>query len=143
VTFPFRPSSDRSPAFHLSESADWPALLQSRANVLVCGVAEATESFLRKALPYLGTPLQNIACEGGVIIAADAVTVVLRNVEILTGAEQRMLLDWIDHQPEDRKTQIISVTPAPLYAYVQAQVFAEALYYRLNAIYLEVFPING
>ena len=139
VTFPFR-THHRSPAFRLADSCDWCALIESRANVLVTGVAVATDAFLHEALRHLRTPIQYIACEEGVTISAPAKTVVLRNVEILNGIEQRTLLDWLDRLPADRKPQIISQTPAMLYAYVQAQLFDQALYYRLNSIYLEVLP---
>ena len=139
VTFPFRPRHP-SPAFRLADSCDWCALIESRANVLVTGVAAATDAFLHQALRHFRTPIQDIACEEGVTISAPAKTIVLRNVEILNGSEQRTLLDWLDRLPADRKPQIISQTSAMLYAYVQAQVFDQALYYRLNSIHLEVLP---
>ena len=139
VSFPLQPPG-RRPAFRLTDSSDWCALLESRANVLLFGVAAATDAFLREALPHLRTPVQHIASEEGITISASAKTVVLRNVEILNGNEQRTLLEWLDRQPDDRKPQIISHTSAMLYAYVEAQLFDQALYYRLNSIYLEVFP---
>jgi Sigma-54 interaction domain len=139
VSSPLRPSTNRNPAFRLSDPAEWPALIESRANVLISGVAAAVDAFLREALPRFRTPVQHVACEEGVTIAASVKTIVLRNIDILNGDEQRTLLQWIDRQPEDGRAQIISVTSAPLYAYVQAQVFDETLYYRLNSIYLEVF----
>jgi transcriptional regulator of aromatic amino acid metabolism len=140
VGSPLRPSSDRSPAFRLSEASDWCALVESGANVLVSGAPEPAEAFLREALPHLRAPVQHIACEEGLAISASAKTVILSNIEILNGVEQRTLLAWLDRPSEDRRVQIISRTSAPLYTYVQAQLFDETLYYRLNPIYLEVFP---
>jgi hypothetical protein len=141
VTFSLRPTTDRTPAFRITESSDWCALLASRANVLVSGAAPAAEAFLREAALHLRAPIQHIACEGGVAISASARTVILHDVEILTGIEQQKLLDWIDREPMDRRAQIIAHTAAPLFAHVQAQLFDEALYYRLNSIHFEVFQV--
>jgi transcriptional regulator of acetoin/glycerol metabolism len=42
--------------------------------------------------------------------------------------------------PQHARTQVISNTPAPLYDRVESATFSNALYYRLNVMYLEVGP---
>ena len=64
-------------------------------------------------------------------LPADPVgTLVLKNPAGLTAHEQSQLFDWIGRHPA---AQIITVTSEPLYPLVQAGVFSDDLYYRLNA----------
>jgi len=140
VTFPLdRPASDCGPGFRLRQPGHWPALLKTYSNLLIAGSQPATDAFLRAATPLLRLPVHCIVCEEGLTISPVARTLILRNVDILTSDEQQALARWLDDEPRPR-TQIISQTSAPLYALVQAGAFQEALYYRLNVIYLQVIP---
>jgi hypothetical protein len=63
-------------------------------------------------------------------------TVVVRDVDALTREEQRRLCDWLDSG--GKHTQVVSTSGAPLLTLVETGVFNDALYYRLNMIYLDL-----
>jgi hypothetical protein len=122
--------------FCLSWPDDWRAFLRTRANILVTGPNAALQAFVRAARPALRAPVRSVA--GGRTIALQtASTVILRDVDRLNRAAQRMLLSWIN-EPDHADTQIVSTASAPLFPLVQAESFDRDLYYRLNTIWLEV-----
>jgi sigma-54-interacting transcriptional regulator len=61
---------------------------------------------------------------------------ILQDVDALTHADQRRLLDWLDQAAG--RTQVVSTTPAPLLPRVQAGAFIDRLYYRLNTVCMDV-----
>jgi hypothetical protein len=117
--------------------ADWSLVSDRRPNVLVRGPGEATHAFVDAVTPYLQSPVHNLACEGGFTLPAGRGTLILDHLDALGREEQEKLLTWLD-DPQHAGTQVISLTPARLYTSVQHQTFLNALYYRLNVIYLEV-----
>ena len=126
---PHRPTVPRS----LPPRDHSPALLHAlRASSYVLLIASArSEEATFAALLDAGRPLL-WWCDGSEFaLPADPVgTLVLKNPAGLTSHEQRQLFDWIGHHPA---AQIITVTSEPLYPLVQAGVFSDDLYYRLNA----------
>ena len=60
----------------------------------------------------------------------------LRNVGRLSLAEQSALVDWFNR--DSYQTQVISTSPNPIYPLIDRGRFSEALYYRLNTVYLEL-----
>jgi transcriptional regulator of acetoin/glycerol metabolism len=63
-------------------------------------------------------------------------TMILHEVGALKADEQRRLLAWLEGK--GRMTQIISTSPTPLLAAVDAGTFLDTLYYRLNVVYVDV-----
>ncbi len=115
---------------------DWRALLRTRTNALVSGSADALDAFVDAARAELREPILEVACEQGMTLTP-ARTVVLRNVNLLDPAAQAGLAAWLD-DPRNKRTQIVSVTPAPLLSRVSLGEFNYALYYRLNTLYFTV-----
>lgn len=64
-------------------------------------------------------------------------TAVLRDVDTLTRQEQRMLLDWFAAS-NGHRVQLISTASVPLLPLVKTGAFSDALYYRLNTVYIEL-----
>jgi transcriptional regulator of acetoin/glycerol metabolism len=64
-------------------------------------------------------------------------TAVLRDVDTLTCQEQRCLLDWLTASSRHRM-QVISTSSTPLLPLVKNGTFSDALYYRLNTVYIEL-----
>jgi len=125
------------PGFRLDQPDDWLGLVATRCNILVTGPDMATEAFVLATVPILRTPLQRSACENGLTLGEAPATLVLRHVHTLSAAEQQSLLQWLDSTSNGR-TQVIALSSAPLFSLVEAGVFDELLYYRLNVIYLQV-----
>ena len=118
---------------------DWSLLSDRRPNVLVSGPGEAAHAFVDAMTPYLQSPVHSLACNTGLTLPPGDGTLILDNLSALDLEQQEALLRWLD-DPTHARTQIISITPSPLYAKVQREKFLSALYYRLNVIYLEVAP---
>lgn len=59
-------------------------------------------------------------------------TLVVRDVHLLDGAQQRGLFEAIGEW--QGRVRVIATSPAPLYPLVAAHRFDEALYYRLNML---------
>jgi DNA-binding NtrC family response regulator len=59
---------------------------------------------------------------------------VVREVDALDPREQRQLLESLQRAAG---VQVISVAAQPLYPLVQTGRFTDALYYRLNVVYLD------
>jgi len=125
------------PGFRLDQPDDWLGLVASRCNILVTGPDAATEAFVLATLPILRAPVQRISCENGLTLGDAPATLVLRHVHTLSAAEQQSLLHWLDSTSNGR-TQVMSLSSAPLFSLVAAGVFDELLYYRLNLIFLQV-----
>ena len=73
--------------------------------------------------------------------AANTGTLILHEVGSLTNDDQLQLLGWLE-QAEGR-TRVVSTSAASLFARVEAGLFIEKLYYRLNTVSLNVKPGSG
>jgi hypothetical protein len=63
-----------------------------------------------------------------------AITLIFHDVDKLTPSDQLTVLDWLDRTAG--RIRIVSTTQAPLWPRVQNGCFSEALYYRLNTVWL-------
>jgi DNA-binding NtrC family response regulator len=68
--------------------------------------------------------------------AEHAGTIVLRNIAALTTEDQQRLLDWLTEV--SGTTQTLTTSATPLTPSLERGTFLDALYYRLNVLYLEV-----
>ena len=134
-----RPSTSRQGFQTDPAGDDWLVLLDTRANMLVIGSEAATAAFVHAATPHVRSPVQSLS--GGVLpprLPGDG-TLILRDVDALDGDQQERLLRWLC-EPLHSHTQVISLTTTTLYLRVQAGMFSDRLYYRLNVIHFEVIP---
>ena len=113
---------------------DWHALVRSRAHVLVtasmdllAGFGSACARDLEQPIAWLsgGEPLHLISSR----------TAVLTNVHLLSAADQRTLASWMRGTHE---TQVVALTPVSLFARVRTGGFDRDLFYRLNAVHLDL-----
>lgn len=105
--------------------------------MLIVGPGAAADAFIRAVTPQLRLPVRSFVCAAlPPHLPADG-TLVLRDVDTLDGDQQLRLVRWLD-EPLDGHPQVISLTAAPLYLLVQARMFMDRLYYRLNVVHFEV-----
>jgi len=107
-------------------------------NVLIHGPHDVTGALVDALTPFLRLPIHQVT-SGGFVSPPACGTMILDDVDGLNPEQQQTLLGWLDEHAST-ETQVISVTPAALHAHVQDGTFLNALYYRLNVIYLEVSP---
>jgi hypothetical protein len=111
----------------------------SRANLLLVASDDLVVKLIRFVVPDLNQAA-TIRCQDGQLWLPPAsfrfATVVVRDVEALTRDEQRRLCEWL-HSGSNR-TQVVSTSSAPLLTLVETGIFNDALYYRLNEIYVDL-----
>ena len=129
-----------SDAVSLSAASDLNVARSSRANVLVVGPELLVKNVLKLVAP---APRRDgvVQSRGGRLRLPPSPlvpsTVVVKDVDALTAAEQRQLLEWLD--ASNTRSQVISTASMPLLTRVEASTFNETLYYRLNTIYIDLF----
>jgi len=121
--------------------SEWPALMRRRPNLLIKGPREATHAVVLALTPSFRLPIRRVACDARLSLPPAGGTLMLDDVEVLDGQQQETLLLWLDEYSHTA-IQVISLTPAALYTHVQAGTFLNALYYRLNVIYVEVGAVR-
>lgn len=120
---------------------DWSALMLRSRTMLIQGPREATDGFILAATPSLQEPVNRYDCDAPLTLPRPRGTLILDAIEALDPGRQEELLGWLD-DAQSLDTQLIASTTTPLYARVQAGGFSSRLYYRLNALYIELGEIG-
>lgn len=110
----------------------------TRANVLLVGPERRVEDLVRAHVPEIDAALV-IRCQDApprLPVSSHPGPVVLRDVDFLTPEEQRRLFEWLDSRTG--RPQVVSTASAPLRPLVEAGAFSDALYYRLNTVYIDL-----
>lgn len=128
------------------DSGGWPQILRDlnlaraiQANLLVVGA----EHLVARLVDLLATQANLeavVQCQGDQLNLPPASpslgAVVLRDVDALNQQGQHRLLQWLGSARHDR--QIITTASGRLLPLVNAGTFNDALYYRLNTIYIDL-----
>ena len=119
-------------------SDDWDLMCSATVNIWLFGRPNTTAAFLHALRPYLKEPvITRVGGEPLNLPAADQpATLVVRNVSELTLAEQDRLLKWIDMNGGG--SRIIATSTRSALPMIAAGTFRDALYYRLNTMYVDV-----
>jgi hypothetical protein len=123
----------------LARVGEGPFLMRmTRPNVLLVGSDELTRAVLETQLRRLRQPIATWAPGEPLVLPPNdrMGTLILSEVDALGPAEQTLLFDWLGSP--SRAAQVISTASMPLFPRVIAGAFSEALYYRLNTIYVDV-----
>jgi hypothetical protein len=112
-------------------------LRSAHPNLLIAGERTATDATLAELGSILRAPVTNW-CPGKPLVLASSATgtLVLGDVDRLKPVEQLQLLEWL--QLNDRAVQVVATTSVPLLPRVAIGAFLDALYYRLNVVYLDL-----
>src|SRR5689334_13325661 len=106
-------------------------------NVLLIGSLDRTDSALQRIRPSLRTPVVVWTPEETPEPwTSPFSTLVIRGVDALNEKQQRRLLARLDESMGD--VQVVSMASQHVYPLVARGVFLERLYYRLNAMLLDM-----
>ena len=118
---------------------EWALVRTAHSSVLLVGAEAAVVDLLDGLRPNCRQPVET--CEAGSFLPlsppSQAGTLILRDVGNLTQEGQRRLMEWFDDNDHDR-IQVIATNAAALWPQVSDGAFTEALYYRLNVIYIDL-----
>ena len=119
--------------------ADWDLIVRARSNLLLAGSASATNAMVVALKPHLPGPLKQFKPKAGVPVPQPREgTLVLLEVARLTVEQQAELLRWLDRFDDRSRVQIVSTTAQPLFSLVENGAFLDNLYYRLNAVRIDL-----
>jgi hypothetical protein len=111
-----------------------------RSNLLAqCATDGDANAFVERLVPWCEGPLYACTLPGVLSLPTQLTgTLLLKDVAALSVVQQLDVYDWMS----ERKTamQVVSVTTAPLAPLVDAGLFLQALFYRLNIIQLNASP---
>lgn len=126
-----------SPNFDGWERSEFPFLGPLSSHMLLIGVNPANRYRVESSLVELGLVR---TWEPGEPLVLPPVTssgtLILHEVGALTEDDQLRLLAWLEQI--DGRTRVVCTTAESLYARVEAGLFIEALYYRLNTVSITV-----
>jgi hypothetical protein len=127
-TSPSRPF-DVDPPFD-----NWSDLALRRVPLLLIASADICDDAFATIAHHLRSPIITRECGGPDLSWPDGDhTLVLRHPDRLSVEEQHALLRWMDDEGGQR-AHIVSLASPQLYARVEAGLFLDRLYYRLNAM---------
>jgi hypothetical protein len=109
-----------------------------RMNVLLMGTTPVVEDALNRLMAHLREPVRTWRFPDPLELppAAEVGTLILRDVESLPPVDQCRLLRFLELS--GGRTQIVSTSGSRLLARVEASVFLDTLYYRLNTVCVDV-----
>jgi hypothetical protein len=119
------------------DPADIELIIQSGANVLLCGAEDAIQSALSFLVPQLRAPVHVVSAASGKLPTLSDGTVLLEDCEHWRFEQQQQLMDWLDAITPG--VQIITTSDWPLFARVERGDFLPVLYYRLNTIHVDLY----
>jgi len=112
-------------------------LRRSRPNVLVVASSADVDRVFELMYPFLRTPIVAwVPRETNEVPATSFRTLVIRDVEALSGEQQENLVALICRVAED--IQIVSTSKSPIFPLVERAAFLDRLYYQLNVVYLDL-----
>jgi hypothetical protein len=123
----------------LSVQRDLSVARVTRANLLLVGTERQVTRLVRFAVPDLHQAAV-VKCQNGQLLLPSpslrAGAIVIRDVDVLTPDDQRKLCEWLDSRSDH--TQVVSTASAPIVPMVDSCLFNDALYYRLNMVYVDL-----
>lgn len=115
---------------------DWRVLATTHPNVLVVGTDIAVDDALRAVQCVCRQPVVTCWATDSLVLPSPppSGTLILRGVDALSLESQRRLLAWLDEA--HGCAQVISTSAEALWPRRETGIFLDALYYRLNVVYL-------
>lgn len=110
----------------------------TKANLLIVGTKGVVD-LLDCVAPELNGVVMVHCREGQLLLppaCSNTRTAIIRDVDTLTCQGQHRLLDWLLESAN--RIQVVSTASRPLLPLVNTGTFNEALYYRLNTVYINL-----
>ena len=118
-----------------SQVDEWSVIQRTQLHVLFVGPAASVNPALARLRPHLRGPVSYWRPA----IATDPTwttrgALVIWDVDTLDCEQQKRLLAWMEGRGAN--VQVVSIAERPVFPLVWRKVFLEALYYRLNTLYV-------
>lgn len=123
----------------LCTSVEGRALAAGHPNVLVRGTRHECDRIVAALRSCFRQPIHTSLQSWRPPVASGGGTFIMYDLETLASADQRELLSWLNE--EAARVQMVGVTSAALFPLVEGAGFLDALYYRLNTLYIDADDI--
>ena len=111
----------------------------TRANILLVGNDRQVSRLVRLAVADFNQAAV-VSCRNGQLrlpsTSLRAGTIVIRDVDALSSDDQVKLCEWLNTRSD--RAQVVSTASAPIVPLVDSSLFNDALYYRLNMVYVDL-----
>ena len=111
----------------------------TRANILLVGNDRQVSRLVRLAVADFNQAAV-VSCRNGQLrlpsTSLRAGTIVIRDVDALSSDDQVKLCEWLNTRSD--RAQVVSTASAPIVPLVDSSLFNDALYYRLNVVYVDL-----
>jgi hypothetical protein len=114
--------------------AEWHALSSVRPNVLLVGAEALTDAIIEQLRPFFHRSTITWRQDDAPALPASG-TLVLKDAATLSADRQMQLLEWLGSA--NGGAQVVAATPCAVFPLVEAGLFSEELYYRLNTVLLD------
>lgn len=130
-----------SPSASAALPTDWDLVFSAQVNVLLLGKSRTTATLIDEMRPHLVEPV--VSVRGGDSPDLNSLpsvgTVVLCDLDELMSADQLALSAWLS---ESNRTRVISTSQVSLVPLIDAGMFSDSLYYRLNILCLDMTGVS-
>lgn len=112
---------------------------RSKANLMLIGTEHRLSDFVRSLWPAFDEPVMFRRRDARLRLPPTSEpvgTMILQGVETLTDYEQRALQDWLSVRKG--RTRVVTTMSSTLLPMVEARVFSDGLYYRLNTFCIDL-----
>lgn len=120
---------------------DWDLVFSAQANVLLLGKSDTTARLIDEMRPHLAEPVVSVRGSDSPDLNSlpSAGTVVLRDLDELMSADQLALNAWLS---ESNRARVICTSQVSLVPLMDAGMFSDSLYYRLNILCLDMTGVS-
>jgi hypothetical protein len=121
---------------------DWNLVSTTPSNVWMMGDGGTIAHLLEALRPSLAEPVVTTRSGDSLVLpnVSEVGTLVLFDAQALGLADQHRLNSWLDEI--GCRARVISTSRASVLPMIEAAMFLESLYYRLNTLHLHVGPAN-
>jgi hypothetical protein len=117
---------------------DWDLIITCSLNILLVGPPQLTRTCVQALAAQFCTPIVTIRPGLPLMLPSvgEAGTLIVNDLAALSAEDQQRLLEWLNCP--NRQTRVISTSPTALVTKMAEGKFVEALYYRLNTVYVSL-----
>lgn len=132
-TAPTKPPAFLRPDLHL----EWSIITTAQHNLLIVGVPSEISAMVHAVERYLQQPVVRCHAHPGAALPEPQYgTLIVSEVAALDAGQQAQMLEWMNRVRRD--VQVVCTTSQPIFRRVLSGAFLPELYYRINALRLDL-----
>jgi hypothetical protein len=133
-----RPAGGKPPAFLRPDlHLEWSIITTAYHNLLIVGAPPDIAALEQAVERYLQQPVVRCQAQPGMTLPEpEEGTLIVSEVTALDAAQQAQMLEWMNRVRRD--VQVVCTSSQPIFRRVLSGAFLSELYYRINALRLDL-----